>query len=275
LEEGILRVSRGDQGPSLGEAASRFLVSLSPAAREISQQEVYRFAHWYGWERPFLGLAAPDIANYAEQLSLSDADYTKKLELIRAFLIYAKKEGWSKINLAIHLKTRKGKISPQPLPGRTPSETVFLTRQGYVDLEAELAVLKDKRPKAIDEMQRAAADKDFRENAPLEAAREQHGQLEGRIRELEETLKSATIIDGNPEDTSKVSIGDSVTLRNLATNEELRYMLVGPKEVDPARGKISSVSPIGKAIIGRGQGEVVEMTAPAGKLRYQIEQIGH
>ena len=268
-------MSRGDQGPSLGEAASRFLVSLSPEAREVSQQEVYRFAHWYGWERPFVGIVAPDIANYAERLSLSDADYTRKLELIRAFLIYAKKEGWSKINLAIHLKTRKGKISPQPLPGRTPSETVFLTRQGYADLEAELAVLKDKRPKAIDEMRRAAADKDFRENAPLEAAREQHGQLEGRIRELEETLKSATIIDENQGDTSKVSIGDSVILRNLAANEELRYMLVGPKEVDPARGKISSVSPIGKAIIGRGQGEVVEVTAPAGKLRYQIEQIEH
>ncbi len=241
----------------------------------MSQQEVYRFARWYGWERPFAGLTAPEIAKYAEQLSLSDADYTKKLELIRAFLIYAKKEGWSKSNLAVHVKTRKGKISPRPLPGRAPSETIFLTRGGYAELEAELAILKDKRPKAIDEVRRAAADKDFRENAPLEAAREQHGQLEGRIRELEETLKLATIIDENQGSTSKIGIGDSVILRDLATNEELCYILVGPKEVDPARGKISSASPVGKAVIGRGQGEVVEVTAPAGKQRYQIEQIEH
>jgi len=275
LKEGILGVNGGNQGLSLGEAASRFLVSLSPQAREMSQQEVYRFARWYGWERPFVGLTAPDIANYAEQLSLSDADYTKKLELIRAFLIYAKKEGWSKSNLALHLKTKKGKTSPRPLPRRGSSETIFLTRQGYTELEAELAVLKDKRSQAIDEMRIAAADKDFRENAPLEAAREQHGQLEGRIRELEETLKLATIIDESQEDASKVGVGDSVILRDLATNEELRYMLVSPKEVDPARGKISSASPIGKAIIGRGQGEVIEVTAPAGKLRYQIEQIEH
>ncbi len=268
-------MSSGNQSLSLGEAASRFLVSLSAEAREISQQEVYRFARWYGWERPFAGLTAPEIAKYAEQISLSDADYTKKLELIRAFLIYAKKEGWSKSNLAVHLKTRKGKTSPQPLPRRAPSETVFLTRQGYTELEAELVVLKDKRSEAIDEMRKAAADKDFRENAPLEAAREQHGQLEGRIRELEETLKSATIIEDSQRGASKVGIGDSVILRDLATGEELHYMLVGPKEVDPAKGKISSISPIGKAIVGRRQGQIAEVTAPAGKLRYRIEQIEH
>ncbi len=265
----------GSQSLSLGEAASRFLVSLSPDTREISQQEVYRFTRWYGWERPFAELTAPDIANYAERLSLSDTDYTKKLELIRAFLIYAKKEGWSKSNLAIHLKTKKGKPSLRSLPRRGLPETIYLTQQGYAELEAELAALKDKRPQAIDEMRRAAADKDFRDNAPLGAAREQRGQLEGRIRELEETLKLATAIDEKQGSTSKVSVGDSIILRDLASGDELRYMLVSPKEVDPTRGKISSASPIGKAVIGRGQGEVVEVTAPAGKLRYQIKQVEH
>lgn len=263
------------QSLSLGEAASRFLVSLPPEAREVSQQEVYRLARWYGWERPFAELAAPDIANYAERLSLSDADYTKKLELIRTFLVYAKKEGWSKGNLAIHLRPRKAKSSPRILPGRGLPQAVSLTKQGYAELEAELAVLKGKRPQAIDEIRKAAADKDFRENAPLGAAREQRGQLEGRIRELEETLKLATVIDDKQGGTSKVSVGDSIILRDLASGEELRYMLVNPKEVDPTRGKISNASPIGKAVIGRGQGEVVEVAAPVGNLRYQIKQIEH
>jgi transcription elongation factor GreA len=266
------------QNLSLGEAAGRFLISLSPEAREMSQQEVYRFARWYGWERPFVGLAAPDIASYAEQLSLSDADYTRKLELIRAFLVCAKKEGWSKANLAVHLKTRKGKTAPRLTPKRGVPQTIRLTQQGYTELKAELAVLKDKRPQIIEEMSRAAADKDFSENAPLDAAKEQYGQLEGRIREMEETLKLAVIIDDKGEkqrSTSKVGVGDSVILRDLATDEELRYMLVGPREVGPTRGRISSASPIGKAIIGRGEGEVVEVAAPAGKLRYQIEQIEH
>ncbi|MBA7687019.1 Transcription elongation factor GreA [subsurface metagenome] len=263
------------QSLSLGEAAGHFLVSLSSEAREMSQQEVYRFARWYGWERPFAGLAAPDVANYAERLSLSDTDYTRKLELIRAFLVYAKKQGWSKSKLAVHLKTKKGKASPRLAHRRGAPEAVRLTRQGYAELEAELAALKGKRPQIIEEISRAAADKDFSENAPLDAAKEQYGQLEGRIRELEEALKLATIIDEKQSVTSKVGVGDSVILRDLATNEELRYMLVGPREVDPTKGKISNASPIGKAIVGRGEGEVVEVAAPAGKLRYEIKQIEH
>ncbi len=263
------------QSLSLGEAAGHFLVSLSSEAREMSQQEVYRFARWYGWERPFAGLAAPDVANYAERLSLSDTDYTRKLELIRAFLVYAKKQGWSKSKLAVHLKTKKGKASPRLAPRRDAPESVRFTRQGYAELEAELAALKGKRPQIIEEISRAAADKDFSENAPLDAAKEQYGQLEGRIRELEEALKLATIIDEKQSVTSKVGVGDSVILRDLATNEELRYMLVGPREVDPTRGKISNASPIGRAIVGRGEGEVVEVAAPAGKLRYEVKQIEH
>lgn len=263
----------GDQSPSLVEAAGRFLASLSAKEREASQQEVYKFVRWYGWERPFAGLTAPEVANYAERLSLSDTDYIKKLELIRAFLVYVKKEGWSKTNLAVHLKTKKGKTKLLSLTRQDLSQAISLTQQGYAELEAELAVLKSKRPQAIDEMRRAAADKDFRENAPLEAAREQRGHLEGRIRELEEALKSATIIGEKQRVTLKASIGASVVLSDLASGEELRYMIVNPREVDPTKGKISSVSPIGRAIIGRVQGEVVEVTAPAGKLRYQIKQI--
>jgi len=267
-------VNEGGQSLSLAEATARFLVSLSPETREISQQAVYKFARWCGRERPFAEFTAPDIASYVERLSLSDTDYMKKLELIRDFLIYAKKQGWTKSNLALHLKIKKGKHSLRSSSGWEPAETVYLTRQGYAKLEAELATLKKKRPQIIDEMRKAAADKDFRENAPLAAAREQRGYLEGRIRELEETLKLAAVLEGKQEETSKISVGDSVLIKDMASGEEMRYTLVNPKEVDPNKSKISSASPIGKAIIGRSQGEVIEVTVPAGKLCYQIKQIG-
>ena len=94
--------------------------------------------------------------------------------------------------------------------------------------------------------------------------------------ELEEALKSATIINGEKQNVIlKVSIGDNVVLHDVVSGEELRYMLVNPREVDPARGKISTASPIGKAIIGQGQGEVVEVEAPAGRLHYQIDRVEH
>ena len=261
------------QNLSLGEAASRFLANLSPEERGASQQETYRFIRWFGRARPFTALTAAEVANYAEQLSLSDTDYMRKLELIRAFLMCAKKRGWSKVNLAVHLKTRKGKPRPLSSPRQSSSETVFLSRQGYTKLEAELATLQNKRFEVIDEIRKAAADKDFRENVPLQAAREQRGHLEGRIMELEETLKSATVIDEQQTTTLTAGIGNSVILYELDSGKELRYTLVSSREVDPASGKISSASPIGQAIIGKGEAEIVEVAAPAGKLRYQIKQV--
>jgi transcription elongation factor GreA len=264
--------SRGEN-LSLGEAAGRFLASLPAEDRGTSQQEIHKFVRWYGWERSFARLTAPDVANYAERLSQSDTDYLKKLDLIRAFLVYARKEGWRQDNLAIHLKARKGKTRATASVRKSKLESVKLTQQGYDELKAELAALQSRRPQIIDDMRRAAADKDFRENAPLDAAREQRGQLEGRIMELEEILSSAVIIDEKRKDTPRANIGDSIVLQDLTSGEELHYTLVNPKEVDPTKGKISGASPIGKATVGKRQGDFVEVTVPAGKLRYQIKQI--
>jgi transcription elongation factor GreA len=262
-------VSDDDRNPSLGEAAARFLANLTPEEREASRPEVYKFARWYGWERPFSHLAPPHVASYAEQLSVSDTDYARKLVLVRSLLSYAKKAGWSRTNLATHLKTKKGKIMAQGGAKRTV-ETVALTRQKYDELVAELENLKKRSQQLVAEIQLAAADKDFRENAPLQAAREERGYVEGRIKELEEAIKAATIIEEKKKATVKSGIGDNIRLSDLASGEELRYIIVDPREVDPLKGKISIASPMGKALIGRNTGDIVEITVPAGKLRYRI-----
>lgn len=260
---------------SLGEAVNRFLASLPPEVKGASQPEVYKFVRWFGKDHPLAGLTGAEVSNYAERLSTADADYLKKLGLLKAFLLFAKGKRWSSRNLASYLKAKKGKTGVETSPRHRSRESVFLTRQGYTEMTADLAALQGKRVEIIDEMRRAAADKDFRENAPLHAAREQRGHLEGRITELEETLKSAVIIDEKREDTPSVSLGDSVILYDLNSGKELSYTLVSPREVDLAQGKISSVSPTGQVLLGRSQGEVVEVAAPAGKRRYQIKQIEH
>ncbi len=262
-----------DRIPSLGDAAALYLAKLPEKNRDASQPEVYKFARWYGSESSFSRLAAPVVANYAEQLSTSDTDYTRKLELVRAFLAYAKKAGWSQTNLGTHLKTRKGKTGPQVAPGRIVREAAILTRERYDELTAELENLKQRSQELVVDIQSAAADKDFRENAPLAAAREERGHVEGRVKELEETLKAATIIDEKKEPTHKSGVGDNIVLSDPASGQELRYMIVDPREVDPFKGKISIASPLGKALLGRKEGDVVEINAPAGKLRYQIKHI--
>ncbi|MFA5308772.1 MAG: transcription elongation factor GreA [Dehalococcoidales bacterium] len=263
-----------EQIPSLGEAVTLYLGKLSSANRDISQPEVYKFARWYGWQSSFAKLAGPAVASYAGQLDVSDLDYGKKFEVLRAFLTYAKKAGWSRTNLATHMKTKKGKTAPSTTTaGRTQPDTVSLTQQRYDEMKTELETLKKRSRELMGEIQRAAADKDFRENAPLHAAREERGHVEGRLKELEQTIKAAQIIEEKKVPTKKSSIGDTMVIYELASGEECRYMIVDPREVNIAKGKISIASPLGKALLGRCDGETVEITAPAGKLRYQIKNI--
>ncbi len=265
-------VSHDNPIPSLGEAVAQFLAKLSAKEKESTQPEVYKFARWYGWERPFSQLAPPQVASYAEQLSVSDTDYARKLVRVRSFLAYAKKAGWSRTNLATHLKTRKGKTAPQGGVKRS-MESATLTKEKYDELVVELDNLKKKSQQLVVEIQLAAADKDFRENAPLQAAREDRGHVEGRIKELDEAIKTATIMEEKKEPAVKSSVGDSILLEDLISGEELRYMIVDPREVNASKGKISIASPMGKALMGKSNGDTIEITAPAGKLRYRIKLI--
>jgi len=266
-------MSGSNQKLKLGETSSRFLGSLPPDEVGVSQQVIYQFVRWFGRERPLDDLTANEIANYAQRISSSDTDYQRKLDLVRAFLNYARKTGWIKKNMAMHLKAKKGKTKLAASHKQDTPTTVSLTKQGYNEIKKELADLKSKRPLIINEIRRAAEDKDFRENAPLDAARERLSHLEGRIIELEETLKVATVLNDKVEVTHKVGTGDSVVLLELASGEEVHYTIVSPKEVAPTSGKISIASPIGRAIIGRGCGDTIEIEVPAGRLRYQSKQV--
>jgi transcription elongation factor GreA len=257
--------------PILSEAAAQYLVKLSAKERDSKQPEIYKFARWCGLETSFSRLSGPTVAGYAEQLSISDIDYTFKLTLLRAFLAHAKKAGWSQTNLGIHVKTKKGRTGPTAkAPVRNMPEAVTLTQQKYDELTKELELAKIKSLKLMKDIQTAAADKDFRENAPLHAAREERGHVEGQIKELEQTLKAATIIDESKAPTLKSVVGNCLKVCDLASGQECRYTLVDPREVNPSKGKISVASPLGKALLGKQDGQEVEIIAPAGKLRFRI-----
>jgi transcription elongation factor GreA len=259
---------------SLGEAASRFLGMLEPEERSESQPDINRFVRWFGSQREIAGIVPSEIENYAERLSLKDTEYSKKLEIIRTFLIAAKKSKWTKDNLSTSLKLKKTKTKRGIRTTRQDlSEKVMLTQQGYTEIQGELTRLESRKLELIDEIQRAAADKDFRENAPLHAAREEKGRVEGRIIEMDAILKSATIMNGTPNGHVHISIGNIVLLCDLDTREEVRYMLVNPREVDLVRGRISCESPIGQALMGKSKGETADVIAPVGKIHYQIKQI--
>lgn len=253
------------------QAATHFLASLPPQEREEYQQELNKFVRWYGRERPLSQLAAREVASYAERMEGSSVHTMKRLVPVRAFLSYAKKEGLITNNLAVHLRVKKGSLKQGPA-GRGRIEAVTLTSEGYQELKAELSALQGERPRIADDIRKAAADKDFHENAPLDAAKDHQGMVEARIRQLETILKSA-VVTTKKGDSAKVILGSTVTLEDLSSNEELRYTLVNTSEASPSKGKLSIDSPTGKALLSRRQGETIAVAAPAGTLHYRIARI--
>jgi transcription elongation factor GreA len=147
-----------------------------------------------------------------------------------------------------------------------------LTRYGAEQLRAELSHLKkNARPEIIAEIAAARAHGDLKENAEYHAAREQQGFIEGRIQQLEAALSSAQIIDVsklNPG--GKVVFGATVTVADEVTGEEKRYQIVGDLEADIKHHKIAISSPIARAMIGKEEGDVVLVRAPAGDREYEI-----
>jgi transcription elongation factor GreA len=259
---------------SLGEAATQFLLTLSSDERLKAQQEVYKFVRWYGEKRPLIGLTIPEVANYAEQITSSTTEVAEKLGIIKNFLTYIHKQGMTRKNLAVHLKSKKTPPKSTSIKRRSHRK-VLLTNQGYTDLQAELDSLKKERPRIAEELKKAASDKDFRENAPLEAAREHQGQIEARIRQLESTLKMASLVDEQQAGSREISFGDTAVLRDIASGEQVRYTLVDSSEANAMEGKISVASPMGQALLGHVKGQNVEVKAPAGILHYKIEEIHH
>jgi transcription elongation factor GreA len=199
----------------------------------------------------------------------------EKLGTIKNFLTYTHKQGMTKNNLAVHLKGKKTLPKSTSSLKRRSHRKVLLTSQGYTDLQDELNSLKNERPRIVEELKKAASDKDFRENAPLEAAREHQGQIEARIKQLESTLKMASLVDEQQAGGREICFGDTAVLRDIASGEQVRYTLVDISEANAMEGKISVASPMGQALLGCTKGQNVEVRAPAGILHYRIEEIHH
>jgi len=266
-------MSASEESPTLREAASTYLASLPPEERQEEQPEVHKFVRWYGADRSMGELTGHDVSGYADSLGVTLTDAAARLGPVRAFLAFAKKKGFTAANMGVHL--RPPKVSKTAKAQRVLKEEapISLTREGMIALEAELEELRARRPHMAAELRLAMADKDFRENAPLDAAREQQGHLESRIRDMEATLRRAVVIGEERKSKSVVGMGSTVLLRNLKSGAELRYMLVSPREVNPGQGKISIASPVGRALVRKREGEEVEVEAPAGAIRFRIEKI--
>ena len=154
------------------------------------------------------------------------------------------------------------------------SNKVYLTNEGFLEIEEELNHLKEvKRPEVIKALKDARALGDLSENADYDAARNEQAQIEGRILELEKILETAEIIE--KRDTDKVGLGTTVTIRYLDEDDDEteEYKIVGSKEADPSNNKISNESPLAQAIMGARAGDERTVESPRGSYRVEIVEI--
>jgi len=152
---------------------------------------------------------------------------------------------------------------------------VILTPEGYENLKQELDLLRtDKRREIADRIRTAREFGDIAENAEYDDAKNEQAMLEHKIAQLEERLLHARVIDAGDVDTSVVSIGSVVRLRDVDAKETVEYFIVGSAEANPAERRLSNESPVGRAILGHKKGETVEVVTPRGsKIKFKIWEI--
>jgi transcription elongation factor GreA len=153
------------------------------------------------------------------------------------------------------------------------SEDIYLTREFFHKLHDEFEQLKKDSLKIAKEIEAARLQGDLSENAEYVAAKEAQALNAARRSDLEDKLSRAKIIEDQDIPSDKIYIGAIVTLQDLDTEEEMKYMLVSPEESSYEDNKISILSPIGKGLLGHAEGEELEIEVPAGTLRYKVLKI--
>ena len=267
------QIQEEQESLSLSVAFQTYVRQLPKEAKRSAQPEIAKFVRWIGGQRTIDTLIPSEIGEYNEVFGARTAtrDATERLSAVKLFLAFLKKKGHIEVNLAQHLRLRKSRsAASKAIATINPTRSVRLTQSGYNEMKKQLAQLQDERVKIVGDIQRAAADGDVRENAPLEAAREAQGMAIGKIREIEATLKVAVIIDAKGQDSNRVHVGSKIELTETTTGKTLKYQIVEPNEANPLTGKISIVSPVGSAILGHKLGDEVKVKTPRGHQIYKV-----
>ena len=260
---------------NLSAAFQYYVQSSSRKLNNTAQQEIGRMVRWLGAERVVETITPSEIGLYSDEFAKRSSTTTspQKVAHIKKFLVFLRTSELTNSNLASHLRMKKsnvGKITKKLED--TKVEQINLTEAGYKDYLKQLKDYKSERPQLADEVRRAAADGDIRENAPLDAAREKIEMVNSKIFEIEAILKVANIID-NTTGGDRIVIGSKVSVKNHQNENNYEYQLVEANEANPLLGKISSVSPVGSAILGRRIGDEVTVSTPGGEQIYTIDSI--
>ena len=263
---------------SISQALNQYLSSRPSIDAPGVQQELTKFIRWSGRNRNVADITPQEASEYGDVMSASAKEHeiAERLQVVKGFLSYCYTNNLTGTSLAKHVKARK--TGRRPMSRKKERPPLDITPEGYKNLQEEIETLRQERVSIAQDIQLAAADKDFRENAPLDAARERQGLVEARIRDMEDSLHRARLVYTDTSDNSspeerRVKLGSKVKLLDTGSGDEMEYTLVNASEANPIDYKMSMASPVGKALIDHRAGEEVVVATPRGELRYRIQVI--
>lgn len=263
-------------GPTLGQALNEYLRSLKPDQRILQENFVRRYVEYAGEQVTTDTLTGSKVESYAEsQIRASDPQAPERVAALKGWFQFLRKKNYTAQNYGVHVRVRRtgGRSAPQSGHHRVEDTPIEMTADGLDALQRELDDLNASRPDIVKAISVAREDKDFRENAPLDAAREALAFNEQRRKQIEQTLKRAVVVERT--DGERSAVGSAVTVTRLDTGKTVTYRLVGAREANAAESKISVESPVGRELLGRKPGDEVAVTAPSGEILYRIDSISH
>lgn len=265
----------GEQPVALGEAFREFVETLKAEKRAAHSVYVRKYIEHVGADTVSTALTSSKVELYAEQnIKASDPNAAERVEALKAWFQFLRKKNYVGQNYGVNIRVRRSSGSGRGAPGtqvRLEQAPVEMTAEGIEALKRELDELNARVPELVAEVAKAREDKDFRENSPLEAAREALAFNQARRQQIEATLKRAVVVDRGQDDRS--AVGSTVTVTRLDTNQQQTFKLVGPREANAREQKISVESPVGAKLLGRRPGEEVEVQVPSGTIEFRIDAV--
>ena len=265
-----------NQIATLHAALQQYLETLKAEHRNTFGQYVRKYVEYTGAEVELGDLSRARVESYVEsQISVTDPAAQERVTALKGWFKYLHKEGLTEENYGVQVRVKRvsnGRASANAAR-RQAVESVDMTAEGVQALREELETLEKEVPAIRELIAEARQDKDFRENAPLDAAREAMAFNDQRRKEIEATLKRARVVDSKGNVSGITGVGSLVTVTRVDTEQQMVFKLVGPREANATEKKISVESPVGKELLGRRPGDEVEVEAASGTIAYRVDAI--
>jgi transcription elongation factor GreA len=259
---------------TLGQAFQEYVHTLKPELRARHESFIRRYVEFAGHDVWITTITGSHVESFREaQIQPTDPQAPERVAALKDWFQFLKKKNYTTQNFGVFVRVKKTSStrSSGAAQVQVEQETITMTAEGIESLKHELEELTAHHPQIIKAIQEAREDKDFRENSPLEAAREALAFNEQRRRAIEAALKRAVIADNLTNDVS--AVGSSVRVTRVDNGMEAMWKLVGPREANAREQKISVESPVGRALLGKRVGETVNVETPSGVLEFRIDEV--